>query len=49
MHAEIREEPLRFLEEHARISIAFEVASVLELTVQDRGFSEPAEFIPSGT
>ena len=38
MHAEIREEPLRYLEEHARIPIAFEVSSVLELTVRDQGF-----------
>jgi GNAT superfamily N-acetyltransferase len=37
MHAEIREEPLSYLEEHGRIPIRFEVASVFELTVQDGG------------
>ena len=37
MHVEIREEPLSHLAEHARISIAFEVDRVFDVTVQDHG------------
>ena len=37
MDVEIREEPMSHLAEHARVSIAFEVDRVLDLTDQDAG------------